>query len=131
MITLAFWKKADAHPPSSLSSLSSFNTDNSKYCDFYENIIKVQEDLRSCLLPLQGQEDSYTLKGNSNIANNDSMSKHVARAVETIVMICCTLYRLLVEGCEVTSKESEGEERERAEMGQGPVRAAVASTTRP
>ncbi|KAK8407545.1 hypothetical protein O3P69_002238 [Scylla paramamosain] len=90
---------ADAHPPSSSSSLSSFNTDNSKYCDFYENIIKVQEDLRSCLLPLQGQEDSYTLKGNSNIANNDSMSKHVARAVETIV-----------EGCKVediTSKESE------------------------
>ncbi|KAK8390752.1 hypothetical protein O3P69_010453 [Scylla paramamosain] len=44
------YAKTDAHPPS-YSSLSSFNTDNSNYCDFYENIIKVQEDPRSCLLP--------------------------------------------------------------------------------
>nr|GBG35367.1 wsv343-like protein [Hemigrapsus takanoi nimavirus] len=128
--SLGFVPQADAHPPSSPSSSFFFNTDNSKYCDFYENIIKVQEDLRSCLLPrfraryaaerydssmknLEGhtsffaglwaicakanlentvlsavvscpQEASYTLKGNSNAANNDSMAKHVARAVEAI-----------------------------------------------
>ncbi|KAK8407561.1 hypothetical protein O3P69_002252 [Scylla paramamosain] len=54
---------ADAHPPSSSSSLSSFNTDNSKYCDFYENIIKVQEDLKS--LPL----DWHKLLGNNKHLN--------------------------------------------------------------
>ena len=49
--SLGFVPQADAHPLSSSSSSLFFNTDNSKYCDFYENIIKVQEDLRSCLLP--------------------------------------------------------------------------------
>lgn len=128
--SLGFVPQADAHPPSSSSSFLFFNTDNSKYCDFYQNIIKVQEELRSCLLPrfraryaaetydssmknlknhasffaglwaicakanLENtvlsavvscpQEASYTLKGNSNAANNDSMAKHVARAVEAI-----------------------------------------------
>lgn len=127
--SLGFVPQADAHPPS-LSSANFFNTDNSKYCDFYENIIKAQEGLRACALPrfraryaaercdsaiknlkdhasfFAGvwaicakanlektvlsavvscpQEASYTLKGTSNAANNDSMSKHVARAVEVI-----------------------------------------------
>ena len=46
--SLGFVTQADAHP---ISSSSFFNTENSKYCDFYENIIKVQDNLRSCLLP--------------------------------------------------------------------------------
>ena len=48
--SLGFVPRANAHSPPPTSSLF-FKTNDSKYCDFYENIIKVQEDLRSCLVP--------------------------------------------------------------------------------